>query len=316
MKTKTDKIENEKIEHKFSKGFNRSSKVLEHKIGINAARLLNTLIYKHNYWLEDERESTFINGKRAFYIIIPNLQVETNLSKDPIQKAIKKLVAENLIEVHKKGIPSKNYYIVNGEAIYKLERDHAKIYEKWGESIYIGAKNDRKRFDSRTKNTPESLCLQQLDVKQPTSELKNGPLVSGFSTVTNNKSTNNKTTNNLTNHLTVDDKNNDLHEFEEELIKLIDDVKDASDDDERPDCNMELFNFLCQIVPKFKGFNISEQDYELLVDITASSLKSEDIALRILDNAKAIMDKRKKSRFGNLFVGLQEIAQNCDLKYS
>ena len=125
MKTKTNKIKNEKIEHKFAKGFNRSSKVLEHKIGINAARLLNTLIYKHNYWLEDERESPFINGKRAFYITIPNLQVETNLSKSPIQKATKKLVAENLIEVHRIGTPSKNYYIVNGEAINKLESDHA-----------------------------------------------------------------------------------------------------------------------------------------------------------------------------------------------
>jgi len=316
MKSKTDNIENEKIEHKFVKGFNRSSKVLEHKLGINAARLLNTLIYKHNYWLEDERESTFINGKRAFYITIPNLQVETNLSKSPIQNAIKKLVAENLIEVHKIGIPAKNHYIVNSEAIYKLESDHAKEYEKWCESIYKGAKNDRKRFDSSTKNTPESLCLQQLDVKQPTSELKNRPLDSDFSSVTNNKTTNNKITKNSTNCINAGYKIIDLHEYEDELIKLIDDVKYASDDDEKSDCIKELFVFLCKMVPGFENFNISEQDIGLIENVNSSSLKSEDIAWRIIDNAKAIIGESKDSRFGNLFVGLQEISNNCDHKFS
>ena len=315
MKTKTDKIENEKIEHKFVKGFNRSSKVLEHKIGINAARLLNTLIYKHNYWLEDERESPFINGKRAFYITIPNLQVETNLSKSPIQKATKKLVAENLIEVHRIGTPSKNYYIVNGEAINKLESDHAEVYEKWCESIYIGAINDRKRFDSSSKKTPGSLCLPQLDVKQSTSELKNRPLDSDFSSVTNNKTTNNKITKNSTNCINADYKIIDLHEYEDELIKLIDDVKDACDDDEKTVCIKELFVFLCKMVPGFENFNISEQDIGLIDSVTSSSLKSEQIAWKILDNAKTVIGKSKECRFGNLFVGLQEISHNCDLKY-
>ena len=77
---------------------------------------------------------------------------------------------------------------------------------------------------------------------------------------------------------------------------------------------MELFNFLCSIVPLFEKYNISEQDIELIESIRVSQIYNYDISYKILRNAEAIIDKRKDSRFGNLFVGLKEMNENYELK--
>ena len=240
------KRKKEKIEHEFLKGFNRSSKVLEHKLGVNAARLLNMLIYKHNYWL-DREELIDVNGRQAFYITIPNIQVETNLKKHSIKNALKILEFEKLIEIHKISIPAQNHYIVNSDEISKLEKNHLEKYEKWCKSVYVEAKNDRKRFNNRPKKMVETLCLPQLAENSPTCQLKINSLGSDFSTVTNNKITNNKITNNFTNRMNADEIDCDLSNYNDELIKLIDNVMETNDGEEKSDCIKELYCFLCVI---------------------------------------------------------------------
>lgn len=302
------------IEHNILNGFNRSSKVLEHKLGINAARVLNMLIYKHNYWLN--REGLIdIDGKQAFYITIPNIQVETNLSKEPIYNAIKKLKEEKLVEVYKIGLPARNHYIVNIKEVNELENNHAEVYLKWRESVYSEATTSRKRFDERPIKETQALCLQQLDVKQTTSELENSSLVNGFSSVTKNKITKNKISKNFTNRINAVELRMDLMEYSDELEKLIDDFRGTNDEKERELCNKKIFDFLCKIIPPFNGFIISEQDYKMIDLISGYYSDSNYIASKILSNAEAILDCRKTRRFGNLFVALDLIDSHCKLRY-
>ncbi len=214
----------EKIEYKSEKGFNWSSKIMEFKLGINAARLLNTLIYKQNYWI-DENGMVKLEEGYAFYITISNLQWETNMTPHAIGKAIKILKKSGLIKVKKRGLPAKNHYILNRKAIQNYDAKYKDEFEARFNKLIAKASKDRARFTEesnkfskdRARFTEESNKISKEDMKfmeefvsrshkvsqsaekSPTGELVLAPLESEFSTVTKNKNTNNKNTNNKTN---------------------------------------------------------------------------------------------------------------------
>ena len=60
----------------------------------------------------------------------------------------------------------------------------------------------------------------------------------------------------------------------------------------------------------FENFKASDKDFEFTESLIASSCDSHFIADKIKENARAIMDKRNECRFGNLFVGIQEMSGN------
>ena len=298
-------MEDDKIIHEFEKGFNRSSKIMEYKLGIDAARLLNTLIYKHNYWLNENRMID-INGKQGFYITISNLQMETNLKPYAISKALKKLKEERLIEVHKIGLPAVNHYVVNGEAINKYEKAHVKDYEEWIKVLSEDAKTDRKRFSTQSiaENQPAALIVPQSAKNSTTGELNSSPLVCEYSTVTNNKSTKNKITNNNTNRINAVELEIDLFDNVDELTEAITNLKEDTSDEQ--ESHSILYNLLIKLAPAFGSFRESPIDSKLIDRICEYSLDPNDIAFKILSNAKSINASKKDVRFGNLFVGLEE----------
>jgi len=312
-------MEKEKIEQTFEKGFNRSSKIMEHIIGIDEARLLNTLIYKHNYWVDEDRMVKLKEGD-AFWITIPNLQGETNLKPFTIKKAIKELEKLNLIEVYKRGIPSKNHYILNKKAILEFDDKHIAKYESWLDELYIKASEDRSRFTAQENNISDddinlfdkidsaALIIPQLAEKSPTGELVFSPLVSEYSTVTNNKNTNNKITNNFTNRINAVVSVSNIYDYNNELTNVIEDLLDENSD--YSDSHSRLFDFLIKLVPEFEYFSESTEDSSLIERIRSYSIEPDDISFKILSNAKAILDGNKPVRFGNLFVGLEEMSTN------
>ncbi len=305
---KKDKMEIEKITHEFEKGFNRSSKIMENKLGIDAARLLNTLIYKHNYCLSENRMIN-VRGKQGYYITISNLQMETNLNPYSISKALKKLKKEKLIEVHKIGLPAVNHYVINGYAINKFEKDHVKDYEEWIKKLSEDAKTDRKRFSTQSiaENQPAALIVPQSAKISTTGELNSSPLVSEFSTVTNNKNTKNKNTN-TTNRINAVELEIDLFDNVDELTEAVLELQEAISGDLKP--HSKLYDLLIKMIPAFKSFEESPRDSIMIDKIHDYYLDPDDIAFKILSNAKAINAGGKAARFGNLFVGLEERNDN------
>ncbi len=303
-------MEIEKITHEFEKGFNRSSKIMENKLGIDAARLLNTLIYKHNYWLSENRMIN-VRGKQGYYITISNLQMETNLNPYAISKALKKLKKEKLIEVHKIGLPAVNHYVINGYAINKFEKDHVKDYEEWIKKLSEDAKTDRKRFSTQSiaENQPAALIVPQSAKISTTGELNSSPLVSEFSTVTNNKNTKNKNTN-TTNRINAVELEIDLYDYVDELTDAVMGLQNSNSDD--PESHSMMFDLLVKIVPAFNSFSESPGDSKMIDSIRDYYLEDYKIAYKILSNAEAIIAGKKDSRFGNLFVGLEEMNVNLE----
>jgi hypothetical protein len=77
----------------------------------------------------------------------------------------------------------------------------------------------------------------------------------------------------------------------------------------------EFYIYLQGMIPMFKGFKPSDEDYGFIDTIVDSSIDTHFLASKILKNAEAIIAKRKKCRFGNLFVGIKEMSENFKAKY-
>lgn len=291
-----------KIEYDYGNNFNRSSKIMEFKLGIQSARLLSTLIYKYNYWLE-RKKITVLKEGWAFYITIPNLQGETNMKPYTIKKAIKQLKTSGLIKVKKIGLPAKNHYILNRSAIQKFDTKHKRAYKNWLDELYSKADEDSTRFmDNHTKPSKESMktftkyisehrIKPQLAEKSPTRELVSAQQEGELSTVTKNKNTNIKIAKNkkLTqgNQVVEDDGFND-----EEVAAMFSNLEDKyknskieyyDEDDLDYYANLEklikytrsgvkspkdFFEAVLNTYLKkeFDGFNMSEEDEQLIYD--------------------------------------------------
>lgn len=309
-------MEKKKITQEFEKGFNRSSKVMEHKLGNNAAKVLSTLIYKHNVWYEMEKLIN-IEGKASFWITMPDLMIEINLKKYSIQKAIEILKKEKLIEVHKIGLPARNHYVLDEEAINRYEIEHVDEYEKGIKRIKKAAQADRKRFQSQLEakekevnsatSQPSALIIPQLTENLTTSELNTVPPVIQFSTVTNNKNTNNRNTKTCTNRTSAEER--DYPQLDE-LTEAITRFREANDVDR--DTHESMFHLMKNLVPSFSDFSMSHQDQVMIDKFCEYVLDAHAIAFKILCNAHDIVDGTKKERFGNLFVGLEEMNGNSE----
>lgn len=293
------------IIQKNTKGFNRSSKIMEHKLGINESRLLNTLIYKHNYW-NSEGELIKIDKGWGFYITIPNLQGETNLSPSVIKRCIDALKKYGLIEVYRKGIPAKNHYVLNKQAIESFDEKHESEYESWIDSLGYKAEADRSRFERRRGINVDITSVphieSQLGQNDPTGEVKMTQQEGSKTCVTNNKKTNNKKLKTITNRINAVER--DYPQLDE-LTKAITRFRESNDVD--GEAHESLFHLMKNLVPRFVNFGESHKDSIMINRFCDYSLDSNAIAFKILSNAHDIIDGTKKNRFGNLFVGLEEM---------
>lgn len=283
--------------------FIASSKVIRFKVGRDAADILATLMYKYNYFKSVKRLE-YYKGHWCFYLSQSDIIEETCIKKHTIKKSLSKLKNEGLIISKQQGLNLPNYYFIDEKLINKYIADYNEEYEEW-------------RLVIRAENKSVTPINSLKELKQLSGKDSDNFQEGTQTTTTKNKLTKNKLTkNNFTNRINAADNKLDLMMYSDKLEKLIDDVKEAKDDEEKFDCNMVLFDFLCEIILPLKGFNISEQDFRLIDELGAySHCKSYQIADKILVNAEAILVGSKSIRFGNLFVGLREINNNCELRY-
>ena len=289
------------MENEIKYAFIASPKVIRHKLGRNTADVLAVLIYKNRYWKLEEKLFEF-KGDYGFHISMSDIEEETCIKCHTIKKSLAILKKENLVKSKQQGLGKPNFYSIDEKLIDKYIEDNNDDYEDW-------------RLKVRAQNKLGTPIDSKKELKQ-LSRMDSDNFQEGTqTTTTKNKITKNKITKNFTNRINADRENFDLSNYTDKLEKLIDDIKGANDDEERKLCNMELFDFLCKIIPRFKKFNISEQDIELINAISSYDIYSFHIADKILSNAQAILDGKKPSRFGNLFIGLDEINGNCKLRY-
>lgn len=281
--------------------FIASPKVIRFKVGIEAADILATLIYKKGYWNDEEKLFEY-KGDIGFYISNSDLEEETCYKSHTIKRGLAKLKNEGLIISKQRGLGQPNFYSLDESIIEQYIEDHLDEYENW-------------RLGIRHKNKLATPINSKKELIQLSRKYSNNFQEGTQTTTTKNKITKNKINNTITNRINTDKKNLDLAKYSEKLGELIDNVREA-DENLKFEAIMEFYEFLCGLIPSFRGFIISKQDYELIEEvISCSSLKSFDITDKIISNAEAIINKRKKRRFGNLFVGLKEINLNFEIIY-
>lgn len=262
------------------------------------ADVLATLLYKHEYWGNRDELITY-NGEKFFYASHADIQEETCLGIQVIKRAMKTLATEGLIKSKRQGLGKPNLYNVNRSSVESYIENHEDEYIAW-------------RLKIRKENklvAPINALIVENDhsgsINLTSQEVLKSP-------ITKNKNTNNKITNNFTNRINADIK---IELSVDDLEIRISDLQQANDQD-RSKLSKELFNILCDISSKFKNFSPSDKDFELILAVADSPVECHFLASKILRNARAIIDNRKDCRFGNLFIGIEKMSDNVEMKYS
>ena len=206
------------------------------------AAILGTLIYKHNYWSDENKLTT--NGIfEGFYISHSDIREETCLGTSVVKKAIKKLENEGLIKSKRQGLGKPNLYCIDEAVINQYIEDHKDDYERWRKIL-------------RVQIVSVSPVNNKKDENRPSRESKIDVLDSSISTTTKNKITKTKKLKTITNHINV------AMEIEvsfEDLSTKISELQESKFED-RPELFKEFYWFLIDSVPMFENFKASDKD--------------------------------------------------------
>ncbi|MCA0151724.1 helix-turn-helix domain-containing protein [Winogradskyella vincentii] len=277
---------------KSNYSFIASNKVIRHELGVKAADVLATLIYKYKHW-ENEKKLQLRDELPCFFASLNDLKSETGYNKNIISKHIKILKKHELVKSIQQGLNRPNLYSVNFDAIDRFIAKHEKSFKDWQNSVRAGKLYSSRSITGNSINDVTGISnkgIQELSNQYATNNLN-----------TNNKSTNKSFTNRAS---SANDTN-----LEDKLEKLIEDIRSCSDGHNKNSINT-LFKFLCDLVPSFRNFKMSEEDKALLEAIVYSEIEVCKFSSRIISNAIKINDRQKNARFGNLFVGVKEIIAN------
>jgi biotin operon repressor len=293
VKYKIDKMSN-----KNQNSFIASDRVIRYKLNPKAADILAVLIYKHGYW-KGEDKLRKKEGREYFFISLNDLIAETGFSKNVIAKNIKLLRQAGLVYSIQQGLGKPNFYSINQEVIDSyIERYRAEL-KNWQKKI----KENPITISSKGKCINGTSGVTKKSVQEVKKEC-----------ATKNKNTKNKNTENtFTNRASsvCEIHLESLKEKEIELEKEISDLR-SDDDRNRNERVTSLFKFLCSLVHSFKFFTMSSEDKELMLNILNSEFPEYKIAPKIISNTSDIINGKKDSRFGSLFVGVVEMIANFE----
>ena len=271
--------------------FISSNKIIRFKLGSKAADVLAVLIYKYEYWDNEQRLSK--KGPHDyFFISLNDLEAETGFSKGVNSKNIKLLKQAGLVHSIQRGLNLPNYYAIDKLAIEKYKEQHIGDFEKWQKEL-------------REKN--ESPYNIRKDENETSRTAKNSIQEVKKESATKNKSTKNKNTNTFTNQASLVN----AFDLESGLEDKIFNLRNCNDE-EKDQLALLLFNYLCCLVPSFKSFTMSEEDKELIIRMTDSKIEDYKLSSKIINNVNNIIAGQKENRFGSLFVGLSEMTLNYE----
>jgi hypothetical protein len=128
-------------------GWVRYNKTIARVCSTDAAIILGNLIDKYSYWEQ--------RGIKEWFHVRDHIEYETALSHHLQRKGEKELIANNLITVTPKGLPKKNYYTIDFEAIAVFLSVHYKSLKPLtytdspGEPIDIHQVNNNKNIGNK-----------------------------------------------------------------------------------------------------------------------------------------------------------------------
>ena len=274
--------------------FIKSNKIIRFKLGVKEADILATLKYKYEYW-KSRNETTKKKGYDCFFISREDIKAETTYGLDTITKAIKKLVNKGLVTKIQQGLNKPNLYSINESEITKFLEDHQAEYDKWRKSIFSKQSSEAIKNTGTTEYSVSRNCKNTL---QETEKLH----------TTKNKNTYNRNTkNSFTDHLASSVETKPSEDFLEEQIQEFKDRMESNDQNVTSD----FFSLLCNLVPQFRHFSMSEKDEDLITMVLESKMYLSKISSKLWNNAEKINNGIKKAEFRNLFTGLKKMNENC-----
>lgn len=96
-------------------GFIQVNKALIKKLGLHEAILIGEFCAEYNYW---EERNMLDDG--YFYSTRDNIEENTGLSEHYQRKALSNLYELGIITIEKRGLPAKNYYKINFDALLSI----------------------------------------------------------------------------------------------------------------------------------------------------------------------------------------------------
>ena len=281
------------MNNKLMDSFIASNKVIRHELGVTAADILAELNSKYTYW-DNTNQLQNRDGALYFFTSLNDLRSETGYGKNSISKNIKILKKHGLVKSIRQGLNKPNLYSIDKNAINCFITRHENSFKDWQRIVRKDKLSSSRK--TRKSNNDDSGIFNK------------GIQESSNKCATNNTYTYNKSTNkNFTNRASSANAN----KLEEELEKLIDDIRSCPDEQNEQEI-VSLFKYLCNIVPLFENFEMSKMDKALLKAIVDSEIEVYKFSSRIVSNAININEGLKETRFGNLFVGVREMVANYD----
>lgn len=131
-------------------GFIQVNKTLIKKAGLHEAILIGELCAEYNYWEERNLlEDDF------FYSTRDNIEENTGLSEHYQRKALSTLYELGIIIIEKRGLPAKNYYKINFDALLSIleESSCQRRRQQDTESVNL---NNNKQTKSKKENNKNS----------------------------------------------------------------------------------------------------------------------------------------------------------------
>ena len=281
------------MNYKLMDSFIASNQVIRHELGVTAADILAELNSKYTYW-DNTNQLQNRDGALYFFTSLNDLRSETGYGKNSISKNIKILKKHGLVKSIRQGLNKPNLYSIDKNAINCFITRHENSFKDWQRIVRKDKLSSSRK--TRKSNNDDSGIFNK------------GIQESSNKCATNNTYTYNKSTNkNFTNRASSANAN----KLEEELEKLIDDIRSCPDEQNEQEI-VSLFKYLCNIVPLFENFEMSKMDKALLKAIVDSEIEVYKFSSRIVSNAININEGLKETRFGNLFVGVREMVANYD----
>jgi biotin operon repressor len=273
----------------MEQSFIASNRVIRLKLGVKSADILAVLIYKYKYWKSQEKLDS-LNYKGSFYISLNELRAETMYSTKVISGAINELREAGLVYTIQQGLNKPNRYLIDEKVIDRYIEEHTGEFEQWQRNIRDngGSSSSKRKCEKGTSRTTKK------NIHEVTKE-----------DATKNKNTKNKNTEN---------KSFTYRASSEKHIYLDSDLEEKINNLRQGDDKgvISLFNFLCDLVASFGRFKMSDDDEKLILKIMESEIPEYKLSDKIISNASDIIEGRKESRFGNLFVGVTEMVANYD----
>lgn len=122
------------------------NKDIAKRLSTNCAIILGLFCNKYNFY-KQTNQLTIINGKGYFYCTRDDIYEETGLKDDCQRSAMRLLKQEQILEVKRFGVPSKNYYYINEE---KLAQTLDIVSPSENKGLDIG-KTEDKSFEKPTQ---------------------------------------------------------------------------------------------------------------------------------------------------------------------